>query len=184
MSWETERPGLFKLFITSLLLSLFAFGGGSTIIAMAKRKYVDDLKWISEKEFMDRITLSQAVPGATTINISILLGHYLRGIKGALVCAFATAIPPVIIISAITGIYMAVRSNTVVMNAMKGMRAGAAALVASVTISLIISLFKRKDWLIVAIFVIVFVTIQFVRIDTYIILFAGLIVGIIYAVVH
>jgi len=184
MTRETERPGLFKLFITSLLLSLFAFGGGSTIIAMAKRKYVDDQKWISEKEFMDRITLAQAVPGATTINTSILLGHYLRGAKGALVCAFATAIPPVVIISAITGIYMVIRSNAVVMNAMKGMRAGAAALVASVTISLIQSLFKKKDWLMAALFVIIFVTIQFVRIDTYIILLAGLLIGIIYAVVE
>ena len=183
MSQEKERPSLFKLFITSLLLSLFAFGGGSTIIAMAKRKYVDDMKWISEKEIMDRITLAQAVPGATTINTSILLGYYFRGVKGALVCAFATAIPPVIIIAAVTGIYMVIRSNTIVMNAMKGMRAGAAALVASVIISLIWNLFKKKNWLMAALFVTVFVVIQFVRISTYLILLAGLLVGIIYAIV-
>jgi len=183
MSQEAKRPGLFRLFITSLLLSLFAFGGGSTIIAMAKRKYVDDLGWISEKEIMDRITLAQAVPGATTINTSILLGYYFRGVKGALICAFATAIPPVVIISAVSGIYFVIRSNTIVTNAMKGMRAGAAALVASVTISLILSLVKRKDWLMTALFAIVFVVIQFVSISTYLILLAGLLVGIVYAVI-
>ena len=184
VSPENVRPGLFRLFITSLLLSLFAFGGGSTILAMSKRKYVDQLGWLTETELMDRLTLAQAAPGATTINASILIGYRFRGVPGALACALATAIPPVVIIAAVTGIYMAVRDNTMVTNAMKGMRAGAAALVASVTLSLIWNMFKRREWLMTALFVTVFTVIQFVSISTYVILAAGLAVGIINAVVQ
>ena len=87
------------LLATNLFISAFTFGGGYVIITLMKKKYVDELDWIKEKEMLDLIAIAQSAPGAIAINGAIVIGFKLAGIFGALISILATIIPPFVILS-------------------------------------------------------------------------------------
>ena len=43
------RAKLWPLFLATLYISTFTFGGGFVIVTFMKRKFVDSLKWLSEE---------------------------------------------------------------------------------------------------------------------------------------
>lgn len=58
---QTERAGrrkLLQLFLSTLYISAFTFGGGFVIVTFMKRKFVDELHWIDEQEMLDLIALA------------------------------------------------------------------------------------------------------------------------------
>ena len=48
-----KRKTLLKLFLTTLYISAFTFGGGFVIVTFMKRKFVDELHWIDDQEMLD-----------------------------------------------------------------------------------------------------------------------------------
>ena len=93
---------LWKLFVSTLYLSAFTFGGGYVIVTLMKEKFVDELHWIEEDEMLDLIAIAQSAPGAIAVNGAIVVGYKLAGLLGALVAILATILPPFVIISAIS----------------------------------------------------------------------------------
>ena len=67
------------LFTSTFYLSAFTFGGGFVIVPLMKKKFVDDLNWIEEKEMLDLTAISQSSPGAIAVNASILIGYRIAG---------------------------------------------------------------------------------------------------------
>ena len=65
---EAKAKVLWKLFISTLYLSAFTFGGGYVIVTLMKKKFVDDLHWIDEKEMLDLVAIAQSSPGAIAVN--------------------------------------------------------------------------------------------------------------------
>ena len=120
------------LFLSTLQLSACTFGGGYVIVPLMRRKFEEDLKWISEEEMMDLVAIAQSSPGAIAVNASILIGYRVAGVPGALVTVLGTVLPPLVIISVISLFYQAFRDNQVVSMVMKGMQAGVAAVILSV----------------------------------------------------
>ena len=49
---EAKAKVLWKLFISTLYLSAFTFGGGYVIVTLMKEKFVDQLHWIKEDEML------------------------------------------------------------------------------------------------------------------------------------
>ena len=43
---EDKKKMLFHLFISTLYLSAFTFGGGYVIVSLLKKKFVDEYHWI------------------------------------------------------------------------------------------------------------------------------------------
>ena len=76
-----------------------------------KKKFVDDLHWIDEKEMLDLVAIAQSSPGAIAVNGAIVVGYKLAGIAGVLVSILGTMLPPFVIISVISAFYQAFRSN-------------------------------------------------------------------------
>ncbi|MDY2681656.1 MAG: chromate transporter [Faecalibacterium prausnitzii] len=64
---------LWKLFIMTLYISAFTFGGGFVIITFMKRKFVDELHWLEEDEMLDLAVLAQASPGAAALVLTVFL---------------------------------------------------------------------------------------------------------------
>ena len=75
---------LWKLFVSTLYLSAFTFGGGYVIVTLMKEKFVDELHWIKEDEMLDLIAIAQSAPGAIAVNGAIVVGYKLAGLRGAL----------------------------------------------------------------------------------------------------
>ena len=51
---------LWVLFLTTLYISAFTFGGGFVIVTFMKHKFVDELHWINEQEMLDFTALAQS----------------------------------------------------------------------------------------------------------------------------
>ena len=62
------RLRLWKIFISTLYLSAFTFGGGYVIVTLMKKKFVDEYHWIEEDEMLDLVAIAQSSPGAIAVN--------------------------------------------------------------------------------------------------------------------
>lgn len=131
---EMENKGkrLWKIFISTLYLSAFTFGGGYVIVTLMKKKFVDELGWIDENEMLDLVAIAQSAPGAIAVNGAIVVGYKLEGLIGALTAIVGTIIPPFAIISVISFFYAAFSSNFIVKTILDGMQSGVAAVIVAV----------------------------------------------------
>ena len=68
---NNKREVLVKLFLSTLYLSAFTFGGGYVIITLMKKKFVDDYHWIEENEMLDLVAIAQSAPGPIAVNGAI-----------------------------------------------------------------------------------------------------------------
>ena len=81
---ENKRKVLWKLFVSTLYLSAFTFGGGYVIVSLLKKKFVDEYHWIEEEEMLDLVAIAQSSPGAIAINGAIVVGYKLAGLAGVM----------------------------------------------------------------------------------------------------
>ena len=139
------RLRLWKLFLSTLYLSAFTFGGGYVIVTLMKKKFVDEYHWIEEDEMLDLVAIAQSSPGAIAVNGAIVVGYKLAGIPGTLVAILGTILPPFVIISVISICYNVFRSNFFVAQMLSGMQAGVGAVIASVTYDMGAPIVKEKD---------------------------------------
>ena len=129
---KSKKEVLLKLFISTLYLSAFTFGGGYVIVTLMKKKFVDECHWIEEDEMLDLVAIAQSSPGAIAVNGAIVVGYKLAGLAGALVAIVGTVIPPFLIISLISVFYNAFRENYIIAQLLEGMQAGVGAVIAAV----------------------------------------------------
>jgi len=88
-------PSLTTLFLGFVGIGLSSFGGGLT--AWLRREVVQQRGWLDDQQFLSGYALSQLVPGATNVNLTVFIGTQLRGAPGALVCFAGLTTPPLII---------------------------------------------------------------------------------------
>ena len=74
MDEKSRKTILWKLFISTLYLSAFTFGGGYVIVTLMKNKFVDEYHWIEENEMLDLVAIAQSSPGAIAVNGAIVIG--------------------------------------------------------------------------------------------------------------
>lgn len=119
----------FWLFGINLFISSFTFGGGYVVIPMIRKYFVYRRKCFSEEELMDMAAVAQSSPGAIAVNLSVLAGRRAGGLPGAVLSGLGAVIPPLVILSAISFWYAAFRESAAISALLKGMEAGAAALI-------------------------------------------------------
>ena len=72
---ENRKKILMKLFVSTLYLSAFTFGGGYVIVTLMKKKFVDEYHWIEENEMLDLVAIAQSAPGPIAVNGAIVVGY-------------------------------------------------------------------------------------------------------------
>ena len=133
------------LFLSTLYISAFTFGGGFVIVGFMRRKFVHDLHWIDEEEMLDFAALAQSCPGAVAVNAAILIGWKICGFAGMLTAVLGTILPPMIILSVISLFYSAFASSPLISAVLHGMEAGVAATVLDVACDLGMATVKTKS---------------------------------------
>lgn len=121
-----------KLFLSTLYLSAFTFGGGYVIVSLMQKKFVEEYHWIDEDEMLDLIAIAQSSPGPIAVNGAIVVGYQVAGLAGTLVAIVATVLPPFVIITLVSAAYTLLRDSFLVSTLLEGMQAGVAAVIASV----------------------------------------------------
>ena len=169
-----KQKVLWKIFISTLYLSAFTFGGGYVIVTLMKKKFVDELHWIEEDEMLDLVAIAQSAPGAIAVNGAIVVGYKLMGVIGALVAIIATVIPPFVIISLISVFYTLFKQSYIVNKMLEGMQAGVGAIILSVVLEMASGIRREHNYLSMAILLTTFIATALFNINViYIILICG-----------
>lgn len=142
---KEKRAPLWWLFCINLLISTFTFGGGYVVIPMIRRYFVERRGLLTEEELLDLAAVAQSSPGAIAVNLSVLAGYRTARWRGAVVSCVAAVLPPLVILSASSAGYDAFRANTAVAAVLKGMEAGAAALVVDMVADLCAAVFRMRQ---------------------------------------
>ncbi|MDE5920453.1 MAG: chromate transporter, partial [Paramuribaculum sp.] len=87
---DKEKGILLKLFLTFMKIGAFTFGGGWAMISIIEKEIVDKRGWLERSEFLDLLAIAQAVPGILAVNISVVVGDRLKGMKGSVAAAAGT----------------------------------------------------------------------------------------------
>ena len=178
MDRKIDLKLLWKLFLSTLYLSAFTFGGGYVIVTLMKSKFVDEYKWITEKEMLNITAIAQSAPGAIAVNAAIVVGFRLAGLIGILVAVLATIIPPFIIISLISLFYEVFRQNQMITLLLGGMEAGVAAVVVAVSVEMALGVIKEKDTILTIMMVAAFIANAVFNISVIIIILISVLMGI------
>lgn len=125
-----------QLFLKTLKISAVTFGGGYTIVPVMRDAFVNKDRIIQDEEMLNLIAIAQSAPGPIAVNTAILIGYKLKGIRGATTSAIATVLPPLIIISLISFVYVQFQSNSIIQSALMGMRGSISAIMAVAVFSM------------------------------------------------
>lgn len=172
-----KKNRLWTLFSSMLVISAFTFGGGFVIVSLMKKKFADELRWLTEEEMLDMTALAQSAPGPIAVNAAILAGRRIAGWPGMLAAVTGTLIPPVIIIGVISLIYAQFAANEWVRAAMAGMSCGVAAVIADVVAGLGGKVVKSRDGLKIALMALAFVLTFFLKVNVIFIILGAIAVG-------
>lgn len=154
-----------ELFKQIFVLSACTFGGGFVIIGMIRKVFADKLHWITEDEILDLTVIAQSTPGPLGVNMAVITGYRICGVPGALVCALAASLPPMIIISVISVFYNQFKDNRIVSLLLQVMRAGVAAVIVDVVIDLAAKVVKTNKVLWIALMVAAFVALVVFKVN-------------------
>ncbi len=141
---KRDKTFFWQLFKSTFIISAFTIGGGFVIVPLLKTKFVDEFKWIEEKDALNMVAIAQSAPGVVAVNAAISIGYRLAGLRGTLVAVLATVLPPLITLSIISYCYNAVAGNEYIQLVLKGMQCGATAIIINVALELLAKEFKKK----------------------------------------
>lgn len=184
MQQKTRTGTLWKLFLSTLYISAFTFGGGFVIVTFMKRKFVDELHWLEEDEMLDLTALAQSSPGAIAVNAAILVGWRVAGFWGMVTAVVGTIIPPMAILSVISFFYAAFAANPYVALVLKGMQAGVAAVILDVVCGLGGNVIRQRKPVYLAVMVGAFLANVLLKVNVILIILACAVLGILLEVLH
>lgn len=121
----------FNLFVSFFKIGAFTFGGGWAMISIIEKEIVNKKQWIAREDFLDLLAIAQAMPGILAVNIAVVIGDKLKGVKGSLCAALGTILPSFFMILAIA-IFLtpdAIKNNEVLNAIFKGIRPAVVALI-------------------------------------------------------
>ena len=183
-TYSMRSARLWKLFLSTLYISSFTFGGGFVIVTFMKKKFVDELHWIQEDEMLDLIAIAQSAPGAIAVNGAIVVGFKLAGVLGAVTAIVATIIPPFLVISVISYFYELFRDNYIVSSVLSGMQAGVGAVIASVVLDMGGGVLKQKSVLSTVVMLTAFIATYVYKVNAVYIILACIAIGVVRTVVQ
>ena len=125
---------LIKLFFEFVYVGLLSFGGGYATIPLIENRIISVHHWISIREFVDMITISQMTPGPLTVNVSTFVGYTFAGPLGSIVATLGSAIPGVLMTLFMIHQYDKHHNSKLWHTILKSLRISAAALIAIATV--------------------------------------------------
>lgn len=126
-----------RLLTTFMKIGAFTFGGGWAMISIIEREVVDKYHWLKKEEFLDLLAVAQSMPGILAVNIAVVVGDKLRGMKGSIAAAGGTILPSFLIILVIA-IFLTpdlITSNPTLTAIFKGIRPVVVALIVAPVIT-------------------------------------------------
>lgn len=123
--------GYLELFWSFFKIGSFTLGGGFAMIPLMEKELVQQKQWLSKEEFLDLLSLSQAMPGVFAVNMATSIGYRLRGKTGAIMSVLGNITMPILVILVLAIFFRYFRDNAIVESIFKGIRPCVVALIAA-----------------------------------------------------
>ncbi len=118
---------LAKLFFIFAKIGLFTLGGGYAMLPLMEKELVGS--YLTKEDFLDITAVAQSAPGIMAINVAILTGQRLYGVRGAVFAACGAAVPSFVIILGIALFFRKFAENPLVRRMFLGLRPAVVALI-------------------------------------------------------
>jgi chromate transporter len=119
------------------------FGGPPTHIALLRKLCVSDRGWLSATEFEDGIAAVNLLPGPASTQLAIFCGWRLRGTLGALVGGACFICPGLVIVLALSAVFLARHPPHWLLGAAAGAGSAVAAVAVSAAMGFVPASWKR-----------------------------------------
>ena len=96
-------------------LGLTSFGGPAGQISMLHDEVVVKRRWISEKRFLHALNYCMVLPGPEAQQLVTYIGWLMHGVRGGVVAGTLFILPSLVILIALTSVYLAWGSTAIVM---------------------------------------------------------------------
>ncbi len=116
------RTELRQIALSFLRLGTTAFGGPAAHIAMMEEEFVRRRGWVSHADFLDMLGASNLVPGPSSTEMAIHIGHQRRGWRGLVVAGACFILPAMLIVMACAWAYTAFGSLPEVQSVLYGVK--------------------------------------------------------------
>ena len=131
---SNDRPSTAVLYWTFTKMAVQAFGG---VLPIAERIIVIDKKWLSPKQFVEMLAVSQAIPGPNIVNLALMLGDHFQGWRGAFAASMGCLSIPIVLVSILTLLFQSVSDHEITKGALLGMGAVSVGLVTAMGVRLL-----------------------------------------------
>ena len=128
------------LFLEFFKMGALTFGGGYAMIPFIEETVLRH-GWMTTRELVDFIAVSESTPGAFAVNISTYIGSEVGGLFGAFIATLGLVLPPFIIILLIAKVYDRFKKNILVQGAMLGLKSTVVGLIGATVLSVGIEVF-------------------------------------------
>lgn len=169
---------LFQVGWLFLKTGLLSFGGAYASLVFVQQGAVEKYYWLTDGQLLDGVALSVATPGPFML-FTTFVGYMASGIFGAVIATLFVFLPSFLFVIAGVHYIEKVRDNRSIQAFLAGVSAAVVGVIAVVSLDLIpVAL---VDWLAVAIAVISFVLIAFLKRDVALVAVGAIGGGIIYS---
>lgn len=138
-----ERVGLGVIAAEWGRIGCVGFGGPPTHIALLRKLCVERRRWLSATDFEDGIAATNLLPGPASTQLAIFCAWRLRGAAGALVGGVCFIVPGLVVILALSALFLSTRPPLWVAGAAAGAGAAVPAVAAHAAAGLVPASWKR-----------------------------------------
>lgn len=135
---------------TYLRIGLIFFGGGYVLIPLLQHLLVEQYKWLSLREFLDGVAISQLTPGPLAM-LATFTGVRVAGFAGGLVATICIFLPCVVLMLFVGRYYARLKQIDLIRLTLDNILPAVVGLVASAAWSLGSTLTGLREWLILVI---------------------------------
>ena len=144
---QGRTPELRALIGYFLRLGALGFGGPIALTAAMHRDLVERRQWVSEREYLDGLALSQLAPGPLAAQLAIYIGWLRGGWIGATTIGAAFVLPSFLMVLAIAAAYVRLGGLPWMQAAFYGIGAAVIAIVLRGAVKLARLTIARDRWL-------------------------------------
>jgi chromate transporter len=91
-----------------LRLGIVGFGGPSAHLALFRQRFVRELGWLDEQQFLDTLGAANLLPGPTSTEVALAIGRHRAGMRGLLAAAAGFILPAALMVLALAVVYQAI----------------------------------------------------------------------------
>ncbi len=134
-----------NLFWAYLKIGLFGFGGGYAMLSLIQHEaveiihYGEEQPWLTPTEFTDIVAISQMTPGPIGINSATYVGYVASGnsVWGSLIATLAVCLPSFILVLLVSRFILKHQDSPIIKSIFSGLRPVVVGLIASAALLLI-----------------------------------------------